>query len=189
MIITHLFHLYFEQTSQESSLSEIDPDFQDIEKKLHRNIHQSKKTKSFFSPILNNKVEKISLIVETDNFDFYQNKKLDIDSSNIDKFLGDEDKILPSLKNGVEVTYRGEIVTLQSNRGESLTVHISELDEYFSSFVVYPPEGQKTDAYVNYYKKECELNLEVRRKSLYQKPKFILKDIDILQKSLFTSSQ
>ena len=66
-----------------------------------------------------------------------------IDQTNVDDLLGKEDEILPELRDGILCHLKGEITSLKSTRGDSLTFHLEQKDKAFNLDLL-PPKGKTT---------------------------------------------
>lgn len=146
--------------------------------KLHSMI-VSKKFKKIVNPIIENKIEYI-------NFNFDKNKDVitSINSSNFDGYLSDDEKILPDFINGQTVKLKGEIVAIQSTRGEILKFRALGIDSKYQLLVVRLDDGKSSENYLEFYKKMVEIEAEVFRNSMYKKPEIIIKNINLLQENL-----
>ena len=107
-----------------------------------------------------------------------------INQNNFEKYLGEEEKILPHLENGDIHSLRGEIRSLKSTRGDSLTFRYIYKNKRYN-MDLFPPDGVSTKQYIAYYKEKVLVEAEVIRISFYKKPKLKLQSIDFSQKKLF----
>lgn len=134
--------------------------------------------KGFISPIVNETAGEIQISPDR-NFMFGSAR---INDTNFEDYLTAENEILPDFVNGVEVVLEGEITSLKSTRGDSLTF------QYIDSGTVYnlelfPPNGKNTKNYVKFYKEKVRVTATVERISMYKKPKLNLIDIEQIQAS------
>jgi len=135
--------------------------------------------KGFISPIVNESAGEIE-ISPTRDFTVGGAK---INETNFEDYLTDENEILPDFVNGVEIVLEGEITSLKSTRGDSLTF------QYIDSGTVYnldlfPPNGKNTKNYVRFYKEKVRVTAIVERVSMYKKPKLHLINIEQIQISI-----
>lgn len=147
--------------------------------KLQRMI-SSGKFKKALKPILESGIEEISLASNNNR------EKIIIDETKLGNYLPDEERILPDLINGMEVTLIGEIVALQSTRGEKIKFKAEDIESKFQLLTAHPDDDKKTEDYKDFYKKQVNIKAEIFRKTLFKKPELIIKEIELSQESLFT---
>lgn len=145
---------------------------------LHKRI-QKHAFKLAFKPIIEDKVSSIHV---SPNKNFIGSAK--IDQTNFQDYLGENDMILPHLENGSIYDLKGEITSLKSTRGDSLTFQYRFKSKKYNLDLL-PPLGETTKNYTDYYKENVNLNSEVIRASLYKKPKLKLINIELQQMQLF----
>lgn len=143
--------------------------------KLH-NMVLSKKFKKVVLPVAEDKIKSIKFGTDR-NF----NASAVIDNLNFENYLSDDEKILPDFVNGQIVKLKGKIVGIQSTRGEILKFRALEIDPKYQLLVVRLDDGKSSENYLNFYKKQVNLEAEVFRNSLYKKPEIIIKEINLLQ--------
>jgi hypothetical protein len=112
-----------------------------------------------------------------------------INESNLGDYLPEEEKILPELENGSTHNFSGEILALQSTRGETLKFKIFGIDSRFQLLTAHPEDNKKTEDYKDYYKKQVNIKAEIFRKTLYKKPEIIIRGIVLRQIELFNSEE
>ena len=134
---------------------------------------------NFINPVVNETAKSIE--VSSDN-NFVKNTAK-IDDSNFEDYLGKDTEILPELLDGYECELRGEITSLKSTRGDSLTFQYIKKGKSYNLDLL-PPSGKTTKAYTQYYKETVDLSATVERHSLFKKPKLHLLDISLTQYSL-----
>lgn len=144
-------------------------------KKIYEMIH-SRRYKRALKPLMEEQVSYIKMRVSE--------YEATADHGNFEDYLAEDEKILPDLQNGTVHNFIGEIVALQSTRGETLKVRIHDFEPKYNLLVAYPEEDKKTEDYKNYYKKTANMTVEILRKSLYKKPEFKLIKIEIVQENL-----
>lgn len=132
--------------------------------------------KGFIAPIVNETAGEIEISPDKD----FKYGGARINDSNFENYLTEDNEILPDFVNGVEVILEGEITSLKSTRGDSLTF------QYIDSGTVYnlelfPPNGKNTKHYVKYYKEKVRVTATVERVSMYKKPKLHLSNIEQIQ--------
>jgi len=153
-----------------------------IAKELHKMINR-KSFKKALKPIVDDKVDSIEVSSEKD---FKTSAK--IDQNNFQEYLGEDDTILPHLENGCKHKLNGEITSLKSTRGDSLTFkHIFKSKAY--NLDILPPDGGTTKNYTDFYKEKVNTEVEVIRTSLYKKPKLKLISMELQQMRLFTNEK
>ncbi|HUD19240.1 MAG TPA: hypothetical protein VMR81_02285 [Patescibacteria group bacterium] len=108
-----------------------------------------------------------------------------INSANFENYLPEEEKILPELGNGTTHTFLGELLAIQSTKGEVLKFRIHNIDERFNLFTAYPADGMNTENYIQYYKKAVNITAQVIRDSLYKKPELQILSIELTQRDMF----
>lgn len=107
-----------------------------------------------------------------------------INNQNFEEYLSEEEQILPDYENGKVYRFVGSIVGLESSRGEYMKFKAEGIKREHSLLIAFPGDGQKTEDFLEFYKKQVLVEAEVIRKSLYQKPKMIVRNIDLMQKPL-----
>jgi hypothetical protein len=157
----------------------------DLPNRIATELHKMINRKTFrraLKPIVDDKIESIEV---SSNRNFKQSAK--IDQNNFQEYLGEDDTILPHLENGFEYELNGEITSLKSTRGDSLTFkHTFQSKPY--NLDLLPPHGDTTKNYTDYYKEKVSTKVEVIRSSLYKKPKLRLISINLRQLRLFTKN-
>lgn len=146
--------------------------------KLHHMINE-RKYKRALKPITENNVAEIQI---SDNKIFKES--IIINDVNFEDYLGEEEKILPELQNGEIHSFTGEILALQSTRGELLKFKAYGFDPRYQLLVAHPSDDRKTEDYTEFYKKEVNIKAEIYRKSLYKKPELILLEIELVQQKM-----
>lgn len=149
-----------------------------IAKELHTLI-QHNGFGNAVSPIVNDTV--VSIEVSTDSR--FRKNCDKIDQSNVEDLLGKENEILPELRNGETCQLQGEITSLKSTRGDSLTFHFESKGKLYN-LDVFPPEDKTTKNYIQYYKERVHLRATVDRASLYKKPRLHLVHIALIEPKL-----
>lgn len=132
--------------------------------------------KGFISPIVNETAGEIEISPDR-NFKVGGAK---INETNFEEYLTKENEILPDFVNGLEIVLDGEITSLKSTRGDSLTF------QYLDSGTVYnlelfPQNGKNTKNYVKFYKEKVRVTATIERISMYKKPKLHLTNIEQIQ--------
>jgi hypothetical protein len=134
--------------------------------------------KGFIAPIVNETAGEIQISPDRD-FKFGSAR---INDTNFEDYLTAENEILPDFVNGVEVVLEGEITSLKSTRGDSLTFQYLDLDNVYN-LELFPPKGKTTKNYVKFYKEKVRVTATVERISMYKKPKLHLLCIEQIQAS------
>ncbi len=107
-----------------------------------------------------------------------------ISEENIENFLPEDDQILPEYEDGMNITFTGKIVALQSTKGESVKFKANEINSELSLLTAYPEEGKGSEEYVNFYKKDIVLRSQIYRKSMYVRPAILIKSVELMQEQL-----
>jgi len=107
-----------------------------------------------------------------------------INNQNFEEYLSEEEQILPEYENGKVYRFVGSIVGLESSRGEYIKFKIDGIERKYSLLIAFPGNGKNTEDFLEFYKKQVLIEAEVMRKSFYQKPKLIIRSIDLMQKPL-----
>jgi len=176
LIIPWLFRIARKQRNNElpvdSKLSER------IAKELYKIIRKNR-FGYFINPIVNETAKSIE--VSSDR-KFIKNTTK-IDDGNFEDYLGTDTEILPELIDGNEYELKGEITSLKSTRGDSLTFQYSKKDKSYNLDLL-PPSDKTTKAYTQYYKELVNISALVERHSFFKKPKLHLLDISLNQYQL-----
>lgn len=159
------------------------PDLDNLPEKyamaLHKMISSKKFTKAL-KPLVED--EAVSIEVSSEK-SFEHRTKIDLD--NFENYLGEGEQILPDLKHGEASRLTGKVVGLQCSRGDSLKVKVHIKGKRYLTLVAFPPEGKTTQDLDELYGHNVIIEAEIERKSLYQKPKLHIIQIDIQQSTLF----
>ena len=107
-----------------------------------------------------------------------------INSQNFEEYLSEEEQILPEYENGKVYRFVGSIVGLESSRGEYMKFKADGVKREHSLLISFPGDERKTEDFLDFYKKQVLIEAEIVRKSLYQKPKLVIRSIDLMQKPL-----
>lgn len=146
---------------------------------LHKLIQKKRAFKRPLKPLIDDKASSIELSHQR-KF----KKKVSINQKNFHQYLGEEEKILEHLQNGEINKLTGEIRSLKSTRGDSLTFKYKYKNKkYFLD--LFPPDKVSTKKYTKYYKEKVVVEAEVIRASLYKKPKLKIHTIGFQQSKLF----
>lgn len=133
-----------------------------------------------FKPFINQEFERIEIYWPENS----SNKTI-IDGSNFDRYLSWLSEILPNFVNGKKYWVKGSIVNYQSAKWDSMKLHLEEFPKKYQLVTLYPHDEKTTKDYISFYQEKCNIYIEVLRKSVYQKPQFILHDIHLQQEKLF----
>lgn len=144
---------------------------------LHRLIH-SHGFKRALRPI----IEDEAISIEISN-DVQSSERVVIDQNNFHNYLGKDDEVLPYLENGCAYCLLGEIRSLKSTVGDSLTFRLINNGKTYNLDLI-PPEGISTKHYTEFYKELVTIEAEVIRTSLYKKPKLKLISMDFQQRRI-----
>jgi hypothetical protein len=147
---------------------------------LNRLIQKKRGFKRALKPLIEDRASSIEI---SSDRKFNKTRTL-INQNNFHEYLGEEEQILPHLENGETFSFVGEITSLKSTRGDSLTFKYIYKNKAFNLDLL-PPDGTSTKAYTDYYKENVIVGAEVIRESMYKKPKLKLQSIYFHQKKLF----
>ncbi len=148
-------------------------------KGLHRMI-VDKKFKRTLRPIVEESATEIIISNKADYSDASR-----IDGSNFENYLPEEEKILPEFENGAVCDLSGELLAIQSTKGEVLRFRIHNIDERFSLLIAFPADGKSTENYIQYYKRAVNIKARILRDSLYKRPELQLINIELIQQDMF----
>lgn len=132
--------------------------------------------KGLVSPIVNDSVIEIEISPDRD----FRGGTTKINESNFEDYLTADNEILPDFVNGLEVVLDGEITSLKSTRGDSLTFQWIDSGTVYN-LELFPPNGKNTKNYVKFYKEKVRVTAVVERTSMYKKPKLHLLEIEHVQ--------
>lgn len=93
-----------------------------------------------------------------------------VDQKNLQDYLPDEEQILPHLLPDSEHELAGEVTSMKSTRGDSLTFHYESGGKGYNLDLL-PEHGKTTKAYTGFYKERIVTDVVVIRDSMYKKPK------------------
>lgn len=127
-------------------------------------------------------IEETAKSIEIDTTRTFPNP-LKFDESNYQDYLTEDDQILPQYENGQTYPFDGEITSIKSTRGDSMTFH-TDIDGKLYNLELYPKDGMTTKAYLEYYQENAHILAMVLRDSLYKKPKLRIYHIEMNQKKL-----
>lgn len=104
--------------------------------------------------------------------------------SNIEDYLPDEAQILPEFINGEKVTLTGQLLNLQSAKGDEVKLRIDNIDRNNNLLVGFPAHGADTKDYVHLYKKRVHIEAEIYRKTLYKRPELVILEMTESQQQI-----
>lgn len=138
------------------------------------------KYKRIFKPITEGNISgiKLSSIAQTTP------STVEVSDSNVGEYLPDDATILPELENGSIHCFTGELVALQSTKGEVLKIKVDDIDPLNNLLTVHPGDGKNTEDYKDFYKQGILFTAEVVRLSMYKRPDLVIKSISLLQERL-----
>lgn len=113
-----------------------------------------------------------------------QKTKATFNETNIGDYLPDESQILPQFNNGDHVNLTGQLVNLQSAKGDEVKLRIDNIDPMNNLLVGIPADGSDTKDYAHLYKKHVFLEVEIYRKSLYKRPELVIIQMSELQQNI-----
>ncbi len=107
-----------------------------------------------------------------------------ITEENMGDYLPEDARILPDLENGTTHDLTGHVVGLQSTHGETVKIKIYGIDPSNSLLMAHPDDGQDSEDFTDFYKKDVTVKAEIFRKSMYKRPELIIKEMSLLQQEL-----
>ncbi|MGJ8678402.1 MAG: hypothetical protein ACSHX0_12865 [Akkermansiaceae bacterium] len=152
-------------------------DDEELPARIAQELHALLKTKTFknfLEPITQDQVQSIE--VSSDK-DFKESSK--IDEKNFQDYLPEDEQILPHLLPNSTHELEGDITSMKSTRGDSLTFHYESGGKGYNLDLL-PEHGKSTKIYTSFYKERVITVATVIRKSMYQKPKLRIEEINHL---------
>ena len=187
-VVTGLLVLYFPKMlkwagKQKIKLTTCDEDGNEISerkaKKL-QNMVSNGRYKKALKPLTENGISSVKVMtLSKDSFE------VSIDETQLENYLPEEEAILPELENGNIVNLSGQILALQSTRGEKLKFEAEGINPRYKLLTAHPPDGKNTEDFMDYYKKIVNVRAQVYRKTLYKRPEIIILEIELGQGELF----
>ena len=148
-------------------------------KKL-QNMVSNGRYKKALKPLTENGISSVKVMtLSKDSFE------VSIDETQLENYLPEEEAILPELENGNIVNLSGQILALQSTRGEKLKFEAEGINPRYKLLTAHPPDGKNTEDFMDYYKKIVNVRAQVYRKTLYKRPEIIILEIELGQGELF----
>jgi hypothetical protein len=142
-----------------------------------RSMVLSGKFRKVLKPITQGNVSQLTLESRNHN-------RATITDQNIEKYLPEEDQILPQFANGTAHRLTGVVMNLQSAHGEIIKIKVEGLDRRYSLLTAKPRDGQTTENFVQFYQQRVVFEAEVVRASMYKRPEFVVHDMQICQQDL-----
>lgn len=109
------------------------------------------------------------------------NEGVIISEANVGDYLPDEDKILPDLHNGIKVNFSGELLSLQSTRGDVLKIRVDGLDSRFSLLTCSVADGATIESFKHLFKERIVFDAEVARISYFKRPELVIFSMNLQQ--------
>jgi hypothetical protein len=168
------------------------PNLDDLPKPYAMALHKMIKTKKFkkaLKPFIENEV--VSISVSSDK-KFTPQKTAEINSDNFENYLSeDEEKVLPDYENGKSYIFTGTIVGIQCSHGDSMKIRIYGFPRKYRDIVAYPPMEKTTENYRSFYGKDKNIVLKamVERKSMYQKPRLHIQEMNLQNEPLLFDNE
>ena len=167
---------------QKQSLSVQDDDGNNMPVKYAPRLKRLIRDKAYrkaVKPFVEGQVSQITLSAEED----FRNKT-EITEGNFGDYLSEDEQIIPQWENGADIEITGKIVSLQCTRGETMKFRATGIPRKHQLLIAYPPHDKTTQDFLEYYRKDVWVRVNVVRKSPYQKPQLVIKDIGLVQGSL-----
>lgn len=112
------------------------------------------------------------------------NKGVEISERNVGDYLPEEDKILPDLHNGDRLSLSGELLSLQSTRGDVLKIKVDGLDPKHSLLTCSVADGETIESYKHLFKERVVFEAEVVRATYYKRPELVVYSMTQQQEEL-----
>lgn len=93
---------------------------------------------------------------------------------NVGDYLPDDEKVLPQLANGQRMTLTGQLVTLNSARGDEMYMRIIDVDHKHNLLKCIPSDEFSIEECAEFFKQYVTVEIEVLRSTLYKKPALII---------------
>lgn len=145
-----------------------------------RSLVQGGRYKRVVKPIVEGNVTKIS-IVASNAPDIVP---ATISEENVGDYLPEDAKILPELENGTIHEFTGQVVALQSTKGDMMKIRVHGIDPSNSLLTAYPDNGQDSEDFKEFYKKDVAFTAEIVRRNMYKRPEIVIKGMTQLQGTL-----
>ena len=145
-----------------------------------RQMIMSGKYKRALKPITEGNFRKISV----DSITPGKSDHVTISEENVGEYLPDDERILPELENGSIHNMTGNLVALQSTKGEVLTIRVNDINQSFSLLRAHPSDEKSTEDYKDFYKKDITFKAEIVRATMFKKPELVIREMALLQMSL-----
>ncbi|OQB05445.1 MAG: hypothetical protein BWY19_01027 [bacterium ADurb.Bin212] len=107
-----------------------------------------------------------------------------VSEKNVGDYLPDDSRILPELENGSVHSFTGNLVALQSTKGEILKLKVYGIDPAYNLLTAHPCDGKSTEDYKEFYKKNISFEAEVLRATMYKRPELIINRMSLMQMTL-----
>lgn len=163
----------FKKTRKQKEKPQLDDP--ELPPRIANSLFELLKTKAFrrlLEPIIQDAVQSIEF---SEHKDFRDAAK--VDQKNLQDYLPEEEQILPHLLPDSEHQLTGEVTSMKSTRGDSLTFHY-ESGGKAHNLDLLPEHGKTTKAYTGFYKERIITLVVVIRDSMYKKPKLRIETIE-----------
>lgn len=111
-------------------------------------------------------------------------KEIVISENNVGNYLPDDCQILPEFVNGDIVQLDGELLSLQSTRGDIIKIRVNNIDPQNCLLSGTPVDGTSIEDYKQFFKQSVTVKAEISRKTLYKRPDLIIISMALLQGEL-----
>ncbi len=182
-IMSALLAKAYQKLMKKARRNKAAPDYSDkevprpIAEELHKLVRKGGFKKAL-TPITDNAAKKIEV-----SADRSFREAAVVDDTNLERYLADEQQMLPHLQDGAFEHLSGMVTSLRGTRGDALTFHL-EHDGKTYNLDAYPPSGTTSKAYKDFYKEEVAIDAWIVRESLFKKPRLRLAKIELLQPQL-----
>lgn len=149
-----------------------------------RRLINDKAYRKAVKPFVEGEVARIDVSAQAD----FRNAA-EITDENFGDYLSEDEQIFPGWENGASIDVTGKIVSLQCTRGETMKFRVTGAPRKHQLLMAYPSNGQTTQDFLGYYRKDVWIKANVARASPYQKPQLIIKEIGLVQSSLSTNPE
>ncbi len=187
-VVTGLVVLYFPKMlkwagKQKQRLTTADDSGNEISERQAKKLKQmvsNGRYKKALKPLSENSISSVKVMALSKS-----ESQVVIDDRELENYLPEDEKILPEFENGMIINLTGQILALQSTRGEKLKFEAVEIDPRYKLLTAHPPDGKQTEDFMQFYKKQVNITAEVYRKTLYKRPEIIISNIELTQGELF----
>ncbi len=178
-VMIRLFHMVAKQKTGLTILDDEGREIPTVYAPRLKRLIRDKIFRKALKPFVEGEAAKIVISAEQ-NF----RNTAEITDANFGNYLSEDEQILPQWENGAEVRITGKIVSLQCTRGESMKFKVTGVPRRHQLLMAYPTDGKTTQDFLEFYRQDVSIKAAIVRRSLYQKPTLIIKEIELVQNTL-----